>query len=426
MRAPLAIHGGPPAVSSRYRERWRSVRPRDLLAILRYGLRDVSTMAKGEGPIAEFEQRFARLTQTRHALAMNSGTATLHSAYIAAGVKPGTEVIVPSYTFFASAAPILQCGATPVFCDVDERTLTADPDDVERRISPRTRAICVVHIWGNPARMDRFAEIARRHQVALIEDCSHAHGASYQGRPVGSWGDIGCFSLQGAKAVSGGEAGIAVTDDPALFDRMLVLGHYGRLKRGQATGAFQTDYISLGLKYRPHLYAVLLALGSLSRLEQLNRCRRRNYQILAAELEGCPAVRPVATTPGAVRGGFLEFVLRYDADHAGGWSCKAFVEAARAEGVPVEEERYARIGDQRRMLHESPVFTTLDLSQLGGCVGGSRQEAAAAEHDRRLPVTEGLGGRLMTLPPFTKVSERFVRECARALSKVAERAASGA
>src|SRR5207249_3027548 len=138
----------------------------------------------------------------RHGLVMNSGTAALHSAYFAAGVGPGSEVIVPSYTFFASAAPILQCGGTPVFCDVDERTLTADPDDVERRITPRTRAICVVHMWGNPARMDRFSEIARRHRVALIEDCSHAHGASYRGRPVGSWGDIGCFSLQGEKAVT--------------------------------------------------------------------------------------------------------------------------------------------------------------------------------------------------------------------------------
>src|SRR5436305_3966957 len=102
---------------------------------------------------------------------MNSGTAALHSAYFAVGVKPGTEVVVPSYTFFASAAPILQCGGTPAFCYVDARTLTADPADVERRITPRTRASCVVHMWANPAPIDRFADIARRHGVALIEDC---------------------------------------------------------------------------------------------------------------------------------------------------------------------------------------------------------------------------------------------------------------
>ena len=421
--AQLAIDGGTPAVSRRYRERWRSVHLRDLAAIVRYGWRDVNTIAKGDGPIAEFEQKFAALTRTRHALAMNSGTAALHSAYFAVGVKPGTEVIVPSYTFFASAAPILQCGGTPTFCDVDARTLTADPDDVERRITPRTRAICVVHMWGNPAPMDRLADIARRHGVALIEDCSHAHGASYRGRPVGSWGDIGCFSLQGVKAVSGGEAGIAVTNDPLLFDRMLVLGHYGRLKHGQAKSSFATDHISLGLKYRPHVYAILLALGTLARLDELNRCRRRNYEILGAELAGCRAVQPIETTPEANRGGFLEFIVRYDPAHAGGWSCRTFIKAARAEGVPIAEERYARIGDQGHMLHESPIFTTLDVSALGGYLGG-RSAELAPRRNGGLPVTQLLAGRLMTLPPFTRVPERFVRECARALRKVADAAAA--
>lgn len=409
----------------RYRERWRSVQPRDLIAIARYAYRDVNTEAKGRGPIAEFEKRFAELTHTKHALTMNSGTAALHSAYFAVGVGPGDEVIVPSYTFFASAAPILQCGGTPVFCDIEERTLTADPVDVERRITARTRAICVVHLWGNPAAMQRFVEIARRHDLALIEDCSHAHGAGYRGRPVGSFGDVGCFSLQGPKAVSGGEAGIAVTDDPVLFDRMLLLGHYGRLKKGQANDTFQTDHLSLGLKYRPHLYAVLLARGSLSRLDELNRRRRRNYAILAAELEGCRAVSPIETTEGAIRGGFLEFILRYDPDHAGGWSRKQFIEAAKAEGVPIAEERYARIGDRGHMLCESPIFTTLDTWGLGGFLDG-RRGSAPLRGGYDLPVTEGLAGSLMTMPPFTKVPERFVRECGRALRAVAERAAETA
>jgi perosamine synthetase len=404
MTTALAIDGGPRAVTTEYRERWRKVARRDLVPVLRHGLRDVNTLAKGEGPIAEFESRFAAMAGTRYALAMNSGTAALHSAYFAAGVAPGTEAIVPAYTFFASAAPVLQCGGTPVFCDVDPETLVADPDDVERRITPRTRAICVVHLWGNPAPMDRFADIARRHGVALIEDCSHAHGAEFRGRRVGSWGHVGCFSLQGKKAVSGGEAGIATTDDPLLFDRMLMLGHYGRLKGGQATGTIDTDFLALGLKYRPHVFAVLLALGSLERLPELNRRRRRAYEILAEELDGCAAIRPVRTTPGGLRGGFLEYLLWYDAAHAGAWSRKAFVAAAKAEGVPVGEDRYSQLGKHKRPLHRSPIFA------------GSGEPPV-------LPVTEALAGRLLTLPPFTKVDERFVRECARALRKVADAAA---
>jgi perosamine synthetase len=403
----------------RYRERWRHVQWRALAGIVRMGLRDVNTLAKGEGPIADFEERFAEAHGARLALGMNSGTAALHSAYFATGVGPGSEVIVPSYTFFASAAPILQCGGTPVFCDVDPVTLTADPDDVERRITPRTRAICVVHLWGNPARMDRFADIASRHGLALIEDCSHAHGATFAGRPVGSWGDIGCFSLQGMKAVSGGEAGIATTDDPVLFDRMLLLGHYGRLKKGQAAGTFKTDNLSLGLKYRPHPYAILLARASLSRLDELNRRRRRLYHALASELEGSAALQAIETTAGGVRGGFLEYIVRYSPEHAGHWSAKRLVEAARAEGVPVEQERYAALGGDGHPLHESPIFTTLDVTTLGGPLAATRSEAVAD-----LPVTRSLNGHLLSLPPFTKVPERAVRQIAQALRRVADAAAA--
>src|SRR3954453_2926095 len=404
MTQQLAIDGGPKAVMTKYRERWRSTQWSGLAQIARLARRDVNTIANGGGAIAEFEEAFAQVCNRRYGLAMNSGTSSLHSAYYAAGAGPGTEVIVPSYTFFASAAPILACGAVPVFCDVDRETLVADPDDVESRITDKTVAICVVHLWGNPAPMDRFADIARRHDLKLIEDCSHAHGAQYQGRPVGSWGDFGCFSLQGKKAVSGGEAGIAVCDDPELFDRMLLLGHYGRLKAGQAADTFATDHLTLGVKYRPHLYAILLARASLRRLDELNRRRRRHYALLQPELEGCAAVRPVATTPGALRGGFLEFILHYDPDAAGGWSAKRFVKAAKAEGIPLSEERYSRIGDAKRPLHRSPIF--------------------AAHGPADLPVTEGLGGTLLKLPPFTKVSERYVRQCAAGLRKVAAGAAA--
>jgi len=419
----LAIFGGLRAVRTEYKEGWRQVRRSDLKPILAAARDDINTEAKGEGPIAEFERQFAQLTGSKYALAMNSGTASLHSAYFALGVKPGTEVIVPGYTFFATAAPILQCGGRPVFCDVDRETLVADPDDVERRITPRTRAICVVHLWGNPAPMDRFADIARRHNLGLIEDCSHAHGALYRGRPVGSWGDIGCFSLQGPKAVSGGEGGIAVTDNPVLFDRMLALGHYGRLKAGQAKNTFDTDYLSLGVKYRPHLYSILLAIGSLSRLQELNRRRQRNYDILCEELADCEAVQPIKTTPEAVRGGFLEFIVRYTPEKAGNWKSSEFLQAAQAEGVPISKERYARLGKSKRMLSETPIFTTLDSSELGGYLEASRApDNSQVQSD--LPVVRSLAGRLLTLPPFTKVSERFVRECAAALRKVAAFAAS--
>ena len=411
----LALFGGPRAVTAAYRDRWRAVRARDAAAIGWYAARGVNTISNGGGPIGRFEERFAASTGARYALMMNSGTATLHSALFAVGVKPGTEVIVPPYTFFATAGPILQLGGVPVFCDIDATTLTADPADVERRITSRTRAICVVHVWGNPAPLDRFVDIARRHGVALVEDCSHAHGASYQGRSVGRWGDIGCFSLQGNKPVSGGEAGVAITEDPSYYDRMLALGHNGRTAVQQAAGTFALDNVSFGLKYRPHLAAAVWALSSLARLDELNERRARNYEMLAAALGDDTAVSPIATHPDARRGGYFEFVLRYSPERANGWPIGSFALAARVEGVPVAVDRYTRQGRNATLLHETALFSGgIDLDALGGSMGGR----AACTDAAPLVVAQAVADRLLTMPPLTQVSDTFIRQCADAFRKV--------
>ena len=417
-----AVLGGKPALRMDYkwRERHRNMRWSDLKPIVKHVLRDQNTLPAGSGPILEFERSFSSQHATKYGLLMNSGTATLHSAYFAVGVRPGTEVIVPSYTFFASAASILQCGATPVFCDVDPLTLTADPDDVESRITERTRAICVVHVWGNPAKLDRFVEICKRHDLALIEDCAHAHGASYQDRPVGSWGDVGCFSLQGLKAVSGGEAGIAVTNNAVLYDRMLALGHNIRSRLDQVQNTVPIDGMNLGLKYRPHLFAACLALGSLRRLPELNRLRRRNLAILHEELAGCKALRPIGQYEDSTQGGFLEFLFTFHPEEAGNWTREAFVRAAQAEGVPLIVDRYSTCGSDARLLHESSLFDRLDYSQLGGPISVVERSAEKPS----LPVAEKLAAHLVAMPALTKVPTSYVKTCAQALRKIVDYAAS--
>ncbi len=419
----LAIFGGKKAVGKKAKEKWRKVSYKDMASIFYSGLRDVNTISDGGGAQKHFEESWAKMVGTRYGLAMNSGTSTLHSAYFAVGCRPGDEVIVPAYTFFASTTPVLQVGATPVFCDIDEDTLIADPQHVERLITPRTKAICVVHVWGNPGKMDAFLEIARRHRIALIEDCSHAPGASYAGRPVGSWGDIGCFSLQGAKAVSGGECGVATTDDPVLYDRMLALGHNGRTGRQQKADTFEElDNISFGLKYRPHVYGIQLALGGLERLPRLNELRRRNYAILEEELRGCPGIQLAGTYPEAERGGFLNYILTFNSEQCGNWSREAFVQAAKAEGVPLNVDRYTQFGQRWGLLPDAPLFQSTDVSELGGVMG------LALENYRKnpapeLPITRKVLGRLVSLPGFADVPEDYVRDCGRGLRKVAEAAA---
>ena len=306
--------------------------------------------------------------------------------------------------------PCFRSGPSPCSVRSTGKTLTADPDDVEARITQRTRGICVVHLWGNPARLDRFVDIANRHDLALIEDCSHAHGATYSSRPVGTWGDVGCFSLQGSKPVSGGEAGIAVTANPGLYDRMLALGHFPRPATDQQAGTFDLGELSLGLKYRSHMFAAVLASGGLSRLGELNRRRRNNYRIIAAELEGTEALDVIEEYPDATRGGFYRFVLRLHADRTSGWDRPSFVRAANSMGIPVGIDPYSP-------LHLEPLFVKRIWADRSA-FGRLHHEDHSSVFET-LPITEETCSELITLAPLTKVSEASVRRCARALRKLA-------
>jgi perosamine synthetase len=417
----LAIHGGPRAVDARRPQQVARIkrgllRSFDLMKMLPLTMRGVTSLQSGEGIVRRFETAFAEMVETRYALAMNSGTAAIHSAYFAVGVGPGTEVIVPAYTWHATATPILQCGAVPVFCEIDPRTLVLDPDQVERRVNERTRAICVLHPWGHPAPMDRFLEIAERHGLYVIEDCSHAHGATYRGKPVGSWGHVGCFSLQGSKTVEGGEAGVATTDDPMLIDRMLLLGHNHLLGHGSQKANTFADFpdVSLGVKYRPHTAAMYLAYASLRRLPARNARAARVWEWLCDELEGTPGVRPIPTVEGGTRGGYYSYILEYQGEDFGGPPTEVFVEALAAEGAPAQLDQY-RDG----LLHHNPVFATLDRSRLGGgCWDPTRPwQENVVKVD--LPVTERIARRLVRFPIVMQdYPEATVRECGRAVKKV--------
>jgi len=403
----LASQGGPRAVTQPYKEKWQLSWWRDGLKLARQLKWGFTTYATREGAIAQFEDRFAALTGCKHALSMNSGTAALHSALFAVGVGPGDEVIVPAYTWHATASAVLCCGGRPVFCDIDAATLTADPDDIAARISPRTKAIMVVHVWGNPAQMDRIMEMANKRGLPVVEDCSHAHGASHAGKPVGSWGAIGCFSLQGGKAVSAGEGGVAVTSDRTYYERMLALGHPIRAGAEIEGGQALLGNLHLGPKYRPNLLGIVLAMSSLDKLAELNRLRRRNWQILVDALAGCREITPVATLPGAERGGFLEFKLLVDPERI---ACtpEEMVTDLKAEGVPASLDRYGS-------LHKSPILRrggplTIELLNI---------DPRTLPPVQSLPTVEQMDGRVITVPAMTDVPEAYVRQCGAAIRKVA-------
>src|SRR5206468_5557089 len=168
--------------------------------------------------VSQFEATFAERMLTAHALAVTSGTAALHVALAALEVGPGYEVILPAWTWYSCYNTVVQAGALPVFAEIDQ-SFNIDPDDIEHRITPHTKVIMAVHLQGNPADMDRILPIARKHRVKVLEDGSQSVGASYKGRPLGSMGDIGIFSLQQSKTITAGEGGAVVTGDPVIFER---------------------------------------------------------------------------------------------------------------------------------------------------------------------------------------------------------------
>ena len=393
------------------RDRWKHVRLRDALPILK-DIRAGRNTEVGGPASQQLESAFCDLTGCKFSLAVNSGTSALHSAFFALGIEPGDEVILPSYTFFASATPLLQLGAKPVFCEIDPKTLTIDPADAESKISERTKAICAVHVWGNPCDMDAVMELSKRRGIPVVEDCSHAHGATFNGQSVGSFGDIGCFSMQGSKAVSGGEAGMIVTNSATLFDRMLVLGHNGRSGGGQINRTFDIGPLSYGVKYRPHLFALRLAMSSVSRLPELNRCREENLRILSHEFSKDGVLSAIESYPNAQRGGFLEFLFQYSPESVGGWSREAFVKAVQAEGFPIGVDRYSVFGASFRHLHEAPIFSQLDDDGVGGVVKSSLIESAVLEQ------TEEVCRNLVTIPAFTKVKPSELRAFADAVRRI--------
>jgi len=229
----------------------------------------------GPSKVEQLEVEFARRVGSSHALAVTSGTAALICGLRGIGVGPGDEVILPAYTWIASAAAVLAVGAVPVVAEIDE-TLTIDPADIERKITPYTRAVMPVHMRGVPCQMSEIQAVARAHNLKIIEDAAQADGASYQGRQVGSIGDVGCFSLQFNKILTSGEGGILVTSDDAAWKRALMFHDVA----GGARNGIPADEIIWGINFRmPELLAAVM-LVQLRRLDRLLAAMRERKRML--------------------------------------------------------------------------------------------------------------------------------------------------
>ena len=293
--------------------------------------------------VAEFERRFAALHDCKHAIGVVNGTVSLRIALMAAGIKAEAEVIVPPYTFLATATAVVEANSVPVFADINLKTYNLDPAAVAAAITSKTRAIIPVHMAGQPAEMDELMAIAKKHNLTVIEDAAHAHGASYRGRGVGSIGHLGSFSFQSSKNLTCGEGGIITTNDDKLAEACRSIHNCGRI-----SGGVWYEHHVMSANYRLGEFQGAVLNTQLDRLTDQTETRDRNGQYLAARLKAIPGIYPQERTAATMRHSYHLFLFRVNA-HEFGASRAMILKALAAEGIPVS-------GGYAIPLYRQPLF----------------------------------------------------------------------
>lgn len=294
--------------------------------------------------VRQFEADYARFQGARFAVSCTNGTTAIEMGLRAVGVLGGDEVIVPPYSFIATASAVVTIGAIPVFADIEPHSLCLDPADVERKITPRTRAIIPVHVAGRVADMDRLNALAAERNLVVLEDAAHAWGSQWNGRGAGTLGRAGTFSFQVSKNLTSGEGGVLVTDDEGLADLCRSFTHCGRRK-----GAAWYDHDHLGSNLRLTEFQAAILIAQTSRAnDQLER-RQASAALLDRHLAGLPGVQLLPPDPRLTRRSYHFYIFRLD-EAALGFTRDRFLDALNAEGVPASKGWY-------RPLYANQVFS---------------------------------------------------------------------
>ena len=283
----------------------------------------------GNSKVTEFEEKFAAYVGVEYGICVTNGTSSLEIALMAADVSRGDEVIVPPYTFMATASAVLMANGIPIFADIEPDTYNLDPDAMEVAITDRTKAVVPVHIGGCPADMDRIMEIARKHNLLVIEDSAQAHSAEWRGQKVGSIGDIGSFSFQASKNLCAGEGGIITTSNQELGDKCWSYHNCGRVKSG---GWY--DHRVLGSNFRMTGWQAAILLAQMERLDEQTEIRNRNGIYLSEKLSEIEGIKPTKRDERVTTHAYHLYILRYEADKFGGQPRSRFLKALSAEGIP--------------------------------------------------------------------------------------------
>lgn len=398
----LAIEGGTP-VRTGLLPSWPQFGPAEaeaVCAVLRSGKVNYWTGDEGR----RFEEEFAQTVGCRHAVALANGTLALETALHAAGVGPGDEVVVTCRSSVASAACCAQRGAVPVFADVDSESQNITVESVRAALSARTRAVIAVHLAGWPCEMQPILALAQRHGLAVIEDCAQAHGATYRGRPVGSWGHVAAFSFGQDEILStGGEGGMLATNSSAIWEKAWSFRDHGKNRQTvcqpRDSSALQWVHDSIGTNGRLTEMQAAIGRVALARLEEWIAIRRQHAVLLHQRLAHIPALRLTVPPPWVEHSYYRYYAFVRPEQLRPGWSRDRIVEAIQAEGIPcgsgIDPEIYGERAFQQTATRPSP----------------------------SLPVARRLGQTSLMFHVHPTLSEQDILDTCRAIEKVV-RAAS--
>ena len=344
----LAINGGDPVRNLPFPP-WPNYGEEEIAAATEV-LRSGKLARQSGSKVNEFERAYAEYFGVRYAIAISSGTAAIHVALSALGIGPGDDVINTSHCFIGTATPVVHAGAVPVFADIDPRTFNIDPADIEKRITAYTKAIVPAHMNGLPVDMDLIMEIARRHNLFVIEDAAQAHGALYKGRLAGTIGNIGCFSFWEDKIMTtAGEGGMVIMDDEDLYKSAKMFHHHGEWKEDGAyyKGERLYHHTMLGYNFRMTEVQAAVGLVQLKRLDEYIEQRRRIAHLLTDGLSGVEGIIP-PYEPDYAKHVFYKYILTLDRNVIK-VPVKTFIDTLSAEGIPCSR-RYPT------PLHQQPIF----------------------------------------------------------------------
>lgn len=349
--AKLAYKGGSPVKTEKF-PHWPQYDEKELKALERVLKSGVWGTLGGE--VKSFAKRFARYQQANYAVAVTNGTVTMEIILRALGIGNGDEVIIPPYTFNATASAVIVQGAAPVLVDIEGDTYNIDAKKIEKAVTARTRAIIPVHVGGRSADMEKIMEVAKKFNLYVIEDCAHAHGSEWKGKRVGAIGDAGSFSFQASKNLTSGEGGIITVNDTTLYEKCWSIHHCGRDFHDKAW--YRHPYIGTNARMTEWQAAILDV--QMDRLDEQIEKRMENAGYLNSMLGEIACVEPLRYDDSITRNSYHLFIFKFMSEKCKDLSREVFIDALNAEGIPCSSGYVC--------LYKQPLFYGADIKRITG------------------------------------------------------------